>query len=140
MPLENFCIKQQSVFLVYEYGYHAVVLEGETLFLSAELILKENIQLQELEALTLEILEFNDAYFLKRSINRENALNIMVYTNDNGYVMIGENKDGNFIIQACKDIPKQELLNIESGFDDMRFIKIFKHLFDLQEKVKVIDL
>ena len=37
------------------------------------------------------------------------------------------------------DIEEQELQNITNGFDDMRFVKIFRHLFDLQEKAKVLQ-
>lgn len=55
-------------------------------------------------------------------------MSIIIYTNDNGYV------------RENKDMPKQELLNIENGFNDRRFIKIFRNLFDSPEKAKVIDL
>lgn len=139
MPLENIEINNESAFLIYQYGFHAVIIVDENLYLSDEPILIETLTKDEIEALKNEILKSSEIYHIVRSIERENELSIMVFINANSYVMVGENYTGDFFIQVCKDIEEQELKNIENGFDDLRFVKIFRHLFDLQEKAKVFS-
>lgn len=139
MPLENIEINNGPAYLIYQYGFHAVIIFEEKLYLSNEPILLETLSKNDIEALKNEILNSGEIYYIIRSIEKEDELSIMVFVNAKGYVMIGENKIGNFFIQACKDIEEQELQNITNGFDDMRFVKIFRHLFDLQEKAKVLQ-